>query len=166
MKKILAIIPIGIALILILFIGIKQHPELNEHSVIIKHRPSLSFVFYSPIGNTDKTMAELSPKEKKEELLYREFIKRPTTQTVDNVALIFFQVAIYLLISSILSLLFFRRKYRPKLGRVITINGLGILLLLGMYQIFWTNDLALWLIISIQIVANLVLIFPLLRKNK
>ncbi len=166
MKKILAIIYIVIGFILISFIGIKYHPEYEERFVIVKYKPSLHFVFYSPIGDSDLTLEELSPVLKKEELLYREFVKRPSGRTVDNIALVFFQIALFLIISSLLQLLFFRRKYRPKLGRVITINLIAFAVLLGMYQVFWTEDLTYLAIILIQIILNIVLIFPLLRKNR
>lgn len=166
MKKLLLLLNILVGLFLISMIGIKYHPEYNERTVIVKHRPSLDFVFYSPIGDTDKTLEDLSHKEQKQELLYRTYIKRPNARTVDNVALLLFQTGTYLIVVSLLQLIFFRRKYKVKIGRAITINILALAVLLGMYQIFWTQDLGYAAVISIQVILNILFIFPFLRKNK
>jgi hypothetical protein len=166
MKKILLLLNIFVGLALISMIGIKHHPEYNERTVIVKHRPSLDFVFHSPIGDSDKTLEDLSPEEKEAELLYQTYIKRPNARTIDNVALVLFQIGVYLIVVSLLQLIFFRRKYRVKIGRALTINILALAILLGMYQIFWTQHLGYVAVTSIQVILNIGFIFPFLRKNK
>ncbi len=165
MKKILPIIWILIGALLLAFIGVKNHPEEDHRMVIVKHQPSFKLEFYSPIGGTDKLFEELSQEEQKEELLYRNFINRTQARTIDNIALLFFQLGIYLIILSLLQLIFFRRKYQFKLGRFLSINGIGLAIALGVYQIYWTKDIDLWMAIAIQVILNVIMIFPRLRKN-
>jgi hypothetical protein len=165
MKKALPILWIIIGGIFLSFIGVKNHPEQDHRMVIVKHRPSFKLEFYSPIGDSDKLFDELSTEEQKEEQLYREFIKRPHPRTIDNVAVIFFQLGVYLIILNLLKLIFFRRKYKFKIGRFLSMNILGVVVAMGVYQIYWTKEMGLWAVVLIQVVLNLMLIFPRLRKN-
>lgn len=165
MKKILPIVWILIGGLMLSFIGVKNHPSQEHRMVIVKHKPSFKLEYYSPIGNSKKLLEELSPEEQKEELLYREFVKRPESHTIDNIALVLFQVGVYLIVLNLLKLIFFRRKYRFKLGRFISLNVIGVAIAMGVYQIYWTKDLALWMALLGQVILNLVLIFPRLRKN-
>ncbi|WP_052597004.1 hypothetical protein [Aureispira sp. CCB-QB1] len=165
MKRILPIVWILIGGLLLSFIGVKNHPSQGHRMVIVKHRPSLKLEYYSPIGDSKKLLEELSPEEQKEELLYREFVKRPESHTIDNIALVFFQLGIYLIVLNLLKLIFFRRKYRFKMGRFISLNVIGVAIAMGVYQIYWTKDMALWVAVLGQVILNMVLIFPRLRKN-
>ncbi|WMX14665.1 hypothetical protein [Aureispira sp. CCB-E] len=165
MKRILPIVWILIGGLLLSFIGVKNHPSQGHRMVIVKHRPSLKIEYYSPIGDSKKLLEELSPEEQKEELLYREFVKRPESHTIDNIALVFFQLGIYLIVLNLLKLIFFRRKYRFKMGRFISLNVIGVAIAMGVYQIYWTKDMALWVAVLGQVILNMVLIFPRLRKN-
>lgn len=165
MKKFLPIIWILVGALLLSFIGVKNHPSQGHRMVIVKHKPSLKLEYYSPIGNSKKILEELSPAEQKEELLYREFVKRSESHTIDNTALIFFQVGIYLIVLNLLKLIFFRRKYKFKLGRFISLNVIGVAVAMGVYQIYWTKGIELWMVLLGQVILNLVLIFPRLRKN-
>jgi hypothetical protein len=165
MKKFLPIVWILVGTLLLSFIGVKNHPSQGHRMVIVKHKPSFKLEYYSPIGNSKKLLEELSPEEQKEELLYREFVKRPESHTIDNIALVFFQLGVYLIVLNLLKLIFFRRKYKFKLGRFISLNVIGVAVAMGVYQIYWTKDLALWMVLLGQVVLNLVLIFPRLRKN-
>lgn len=165
MKKILPLIWIVIGGLLLSFIGVKNHPGEDHRMIIVKHRPSFKLEFYSPIGDSKKLIEELTAEEQKEEELYRTFIKRPEAHTIDNIALVFFQLGIYLIVLSLLKIIFFRRKYRFKLGRFISLNLIGVAIAMGVYQIYWTKEMTLWVAIAIQIVLNVMLIFPRLRKN-
>jgi hypothetical protein len=168
MKKIAPLIWIIVGVVLLTFIGVKNHPdEQNNRMVIIKHRPSFKLEFYSPLQSAEKVILfeDLSPQEQEEENLYREFIKRKEARTIDNLALVFFQFGLYLIIINLLQLIFFRRKNKIKINRFFSINGIGLVVAMGMYQIYWTEDIALWIVIVIQAVLNMLLIFPRLRKN-
>lgn len=165
MKKLLPIVWILVGALLLSFIGVKNHPSQGHRMVIVKHKPSLKLEYRSPIGNSKKLLEELTPEEQKEELLYREFVKRPESHTIDNIALVFFQVGIYLLVLNLLKLIFFRRKYKFKLGRFLSLNVIGVAVAMGVYQIYWTKDLALWIAMLGQVILNFALIFPRLRKN-
>lgn len=165
MKKILPIIWIAIGILLLSFIGIKNHPSKDNRMVIVKHRPSWHIEFKSPIGDSKKVMEELSPEEQQQEQLYRQYVKRSEPHTIDNIALLFFQVGIYLIVLNLLKLIFFRRKYSFKLGRFLYLNILGAAVALGLYQVYWSKAMTLEMIVAIQVVLNLLLIFPRLRKN-
>lgn len=165
MKTILPLVWICVGSILLAYIGVKNHPEESHRMVIVKHRPSLKLEFYSPIGDSDKSFEELSPKEQEEELLYQEFIKRTSARTIDNIALLFFQLGVYLIVLSLLRMVFFRRSYRFSIGRLLSVNLIGLVVALGVYQIYWTKDLSLEIAMVIQVVLNFILIFPRLRKN-
>lgn len=165
MKKILPILWIIVGSLLLSFIGVKNHPDEDHRMIIVKHKPSFKLEFYSPIGNSQKLLEELTEEEQKEELLYQEFIKRPSSQTIDNIALVFFQIGIYLIVLNLLKIIFFRRKYRFKIGRFISLNLIGISVAMGTYQIYWTKEMVLWVAVMIQIILNVMLIFPRLRKN-
>lgn len=165
MKKFLPIVWILVGGLLLSFIGVKNHPSEGHRMVIVKHKPSLKLEYYSPIGDSRKQLEELSPAEQKEELLYQEFIKRSESHTIDNIAIVFFQVGIYLIVLNLLKLIFFRRKYRFKLGRFISLNLVGIAIAMGVYQIYWSKELEFLIVLIGQIILNLVLIFPRLRKN-
>lgn len=165
MKKVLPIIWILVGCLLLSFVGVKNHPEEDNRMVIVKHRPTIKIEFYSPLGGTNKLFEELSPAEQKEEQAYQEYIKRPEARTIDNIALVFFQIGIYLIVLNLLKLIFFRRKFKFKLKRFISMNGLGIGIALGIYQIYWAKDIELWGVVLVQILLNIILIFPRLRKN-
>lgn len=165
MKKILPIVWILVGALLLAFIGVKNHPTQGHRMVIVKHKPSFKLEYRSPIGNSKKLLEELSPEDQKEELLYREFIKRPESHTIDNMAIVFFQVGLYLIVLNLLKLIFFRRKYRFKLGRFVSLNFIGIAVAMGVYQIYWTKGLDLQMVLFGQVLLNMILIFPRLRKN-
>lgn len=165
MKYFLPLLWIVVGTILLSFIGVKNHPKEDHRMVIVKHKPSLKLEFYSPLGGTNKLFEELNPKEQEEELLYREFIKRPDAQTADNIAIIFFQLGLYLIVLSLLKLIFFRRKHKFKIGQFLSFNTLGVAVAMGIYQVYWVKDINLWTVIMIQVLLNLVLIFPRLKKN-
>lgn len=165
MKQILPILWIAIGLLLLSFIGVKNHPSKDNRMIIVKHRPSWHIEFKSPIGDSQKLLEELSPEEQEQELLYRQYVKRSEPHTIDNIALLFFQVGLYLIVLNLLKLIFFRRKYKFKLGRFLSLNILGFAVALGLYQIYWSKDMALEVMVALQFVLNLLLIFPRLRKN-
>jgi hypothetical protein len=59
----------------ILFCGISRDPEFYEPRIFVKHRPTLKIHFYTPIGESDLTLSDLTEDKKKEELLYQEFVE-------------------------------------------------------------------------------------------
>ena len=74
-------ITITISLIIILAIGFRlkfgvyRHNEFVwENYLFMKHRLIWKWRFYSPIGMSDLTLNDLTEEEKKEEILFNEFI--------------------------------------------------------------------------------------------
>lgn len=165
MKQLLPILWIAIGILLLSFVGVKNHPSKDNRMVIVKHRPSWHIEFKSPIGDSQKLLEELSPEQQREEQLYRQYVKRSEPHTIDNIALLLFQVGLYLIVLNILKLIFFRRKYKFKLGRFLSLNILGFGMALGLYQIYWSKEMALEVFVGIQLLLNMLLIFPRLRKN-
>ena len=165
MKQLLSIVWIALGALMLSFIGVKYHPVKASRMVIVKHRPSLHWQFRSPLGGSRQTMEELSPEQREQELLYRAFVKRSEPHTIDNAALVLFQVGLYLIVLHLLKLIFFRRKYRFKLGRFLSLNALGIAVALGMYQIYWSHSIDWPVVLGVQVGLNVLMIFPRLRKN-
>lgn len=169
MNKFISIFWMGVGALILSFIGVKEHPEhQNNRMVIVKHRPNFKLVFYSPILSSDNAneLDDLNEMEKKEELYYREFIKREDAKTVDNFGILFFQLGIYLLVVNVLQLVFFRRKNKIRTRMFFSINTVGLLFALLIYQIYWTEQIDLWIVIALQTLLNTLLIFPGLRKNQ
>ena len=59
----------------ILFCGISRDSEFYEPTIFVKHRPTTKIHFYTPTGESDMTLSDLSEEGRREELLYREFIE-------------------------------------------------------------------------------------------
>jgi len=60
---------------MILFCGISRDSEFYEPTIFVKHRPTFKIHFYTPTGESDMTLSDLSEEGKKEELLYKEFVQ-------------------------------------------------------------------------------------------
>lgn len=56
------------------FCGVYVHDEFAERHFFIKHRPTWKWLFYSPIGMSDKKLGELSEEEQIEQKYFNEFI--------------------------------------------------------------------------------------------
>ncbi|WP_210464666.1 hypothetical protein [Rufibacter roseolus] len=57
-----------------LWLGLYHHDEFAETHLFLKHRPTLKWTFYSPLGMSDLTMKDLTPQEQEEQRLFEEFI--------------------------------------------------------------------------------------------
>jgi len=57
------------------FCGVYQHDEFSEKYFFIKHRPTWKWIFYSPIGMSDKKIEEFSKEEQTEQKYFNEFVK-------------------------------------------------------------------------------------------
>ena len=70
MNKLISIFWMGVGVLILSFIGVKEHPEhQNNRMVIVKHRPNFKLIFYSPILSSDNAseLEDLDEIEKKEE---------------------------------------------------------------------------------------------------
>lgn len=59
-----------------LFTGVYEDVEFDENHIFIKAKPCWKYSFHSPTRKTDLELADLSGSEKKEEVLYREYVER------------------------------------------------------------------------------------------
>jgi len=58
-----------------LFLGVFQHREYMNYNLFLKYKPSLKVYFYTPIGESDRTLKSLSPAEQRNEKDYVEFVE-------------------------------------------------------------------------------------------
>lgn len=59
-----------------LYLGIFSGREFaGEYHLFVKHRPSIQFYFYSPVGYESQRFYRLPPRERDEEDSYREFVE-------------------------------------------------------------------------------------------
>ncbi|KRB56497.1 hypothetical protein [Flavobacterium sp. Root186] len=74
-KKVLIIIFISVIIFSIkLFCGVYIHDEFAGKHFFIKYRPILKWTFYSPLGQSDKKIEELSKEEQIEQKYFNEFV--------------------------------------------------------------------------------------------
>ena len=76
-----------------LFCGISRDSEFYEPTIFVKHRPTTKIHFYTPTGESDMNLSDLSEEGQKEELLYQEFIEDQRIYT-DNLNRLWFLPAI------------------------------------------------------------------------
>ncbi|MFT3682151.1 MAG: hypothetical protein QM791_17890 [Ferruginibacter sp.] len=57
-----------------LFVGIFRDSEFYEPSIFTKYRPTFKVFFYTPIGESDLEMEELSTSKQSEEIAFQEFV--------------------------------------------------------------------------------------------
>ena len=60
------------AIFLSTWIGFAEDPEFSETHTLLKKAPSLKFNYYSPTGESDKTLESLSPELQQEELAWQD----------------------------------------------------------------------------------------------
>ncbi|MBK1880727.1 hypothetical protein [Pelagicoccus mobilis] len=56
------------------FLGVYQDREFSDYYLFTKHKPSLKFYFYAPVGESEKKVEDLPELERKEELAFVEYI--------------------------------------------------------------------------------------------
>tara|TARA_R110002072_G_scaffold179487_2_gene335531 strand:+ start:947 stop:1189 length:243 start_codon:yes stop_codon:yes gene_type:complete len=56
------------------FLGVFSHDEFGGTHIFIKHKPTLKWNFYSPIGMSDLKLEDLSKEKQKEQILFNEFV--------------------------------------------------------------------------------------------
>ncbi|WP_345164167.1 hypothetical protein [Nibribacter koreensis] len=58
-----------------LWLGVYHHDEFIDSYLFIKHRPTFKWTFYSPRGQSDLYLEELSAAEQQEERHFEEFVR-------------------------------------------------------------------------------------------
>jgi hypothetical protein len=58
-----------------LFLGIYHDREFGDKYLFIKHRPSLKFRFFAPLGESDHTLNDLNSEQRYEEIMYEEYVE-------------------------------------------------------------------------------------------
>ena len=56
-------------------LGVYQDREFDDYYLFIKHKPSGTFYFHSPVGESDRLLSDLNHSDYESEILYREFIE-------------------------------------------------------------------------------------------
>lgn len=92
--------------LLFTFIGIKYDTEFYEPEFFFKHKPNLKIEYFSPVGESDLALEDLSGSRKKAEVDYREFVGNYYERDfIDNLAFPLIPLMSWLLLSGILKLL-------------------------------------------------------------
>ncbi len=133
---------IGTILLLVtwLFAGFFRDEEFYESHIFFKYKPTFKVFFYSPIGESDVSMKELSKEQQKEQIAFEEFVLKQKAKK----AFVLNSVAIILLQSSLSFFIFYffkRREY-------YIYNNLHIVI-----HIF-INSVVLWLLLKILSIDN------------
>jgi hypothetical protein len=66
---------LAIALSVSLFCGVYIHDEFAEKHFFIKHKPAWKWRFFSPLGQSDLSIRELSKQEQTEQKYFNEFVR-------------------------------------------------------------------------------------------
>lgn len=134
-----ALIRLISGLILLSFIGIKQDPEFYEPSIFLKYRPHYKMVFWSPTGESDWTMEDLSPEKQREERLYNEFVGNYWDHEITGTIAVFACPFIGFLIGTGLLFPFLRRRKTESLKTFglafLWSAGLFLLMALGYWNL-------------------------------
>jgi hypothetical protein len=56
------------------WVGLYHHDEFAETHLFLKHRPTWKWMFYSPKGQSNLRIQDLSPEEQTEQKLFDEFV--------------------------------------------------------------------------------------------
>jgi len=66
----------GIILLLItfMFVGVYRDDEFFEPDLFIKYQPTTKMFFYSPTGQSDAQLKDLTSEQKKEEIAFQKYI--------------------------------------------------------------------------------------------
>ncbi|NOT61205.1 MAG: hypothetical protein HOP19_13380 [Acidobacteria bacterium] len=57
-------------------LGIYQDREFGESYLFLKHRPTLKFYFRAPLGESERTLKELAPEQRAEEMLFQAYVEQ------------------------------------------------------------------------------------------
>ena len=75
-KRIISVLLLTVVLGVWLFMGVFQHREYGTYNLFLKNRPSLRFYFYSPIGESDRTIESFSPWTQRSERAYIDLVEK------------------------------------------------------------------------------------------
>ena len=73
-KVIVVILIVFISLLTRFYCGIYVHDEFAENHFFIKYRPAWKWKFYSPIGQSDLKIEDLTPEKQIEQKYFDEFV--------------------------------------------------------------------------------------------
>lgn len=132
------IVGFGLLLMTWLFVGVSYDDEFFEPTLFTKYKPTFKVNFYSPIGQSDLTLKDLSSNQQFEEKAFQEFVKNHDGQFILSGILI--QLTFTFLCLGIYQL---RRSVLFKIWQILThfllnfiITALGLVFILQFYQIF------------------------------
>jgi hypothetical protein len=75
-KKLIFGISIALIVLLIrLYCGVYVHDEFGDKCFFIKHRPTWKWKFFSPIGQSDLKLQDLTPENQTEQKYFNEFVR-------------------------------------------------------------------------------------------
>ncbi|HEY6161327.1 MAG TPA: hypothetical protein VI112_08895 [Bacteroidia bacterium] len=154
---------LGISLLVIcfLFTGLWCDDEFDEPGLFFKHSPSLRMEFYSPIGMSDMSLADLSEEKASAQLDFNEFIIKQGVQYPGNLRDKFVPLLYAFTLTVLLYgfLPFFKRQFTIKhMGQHFLVNGIvffaGTTLLLSFH-----SPISLLCMLSVILFVNFITAF-------
>lgn len=160
------IIKLFIGIILFTFIGIKYDTEFYEPEFFVKHKPNFKIEYYSPIGESDLTLNDLSGNRKQQEIDYLEFVGNYYDRDfLDNLSSFIIPLMSLLILSAIVQLIgVIDRKDRLK--NFIFGYVSNLLWLFVTFAIYWNLGVNGFLMAIIYLTLSLLSIIAINRKIK
>lgn len=72
--KVIFVVILLLSLTIRLFCGVFEHDEFGDDVYFIKHSPTWKWRFYSPQGESDLELDQMTVEQQKEQLLFDEFV--------------------------------------------------------------------------------------------
>ena len=161
-----AIVKIFIGIILFTFVGIKYDTEFYEPEFFVKHKPNFKIEYYSPTGESDLTLNDLSGNRKEQEIAYREFVGNYYDRDLlDNLSFFIIPLISFLILTGIAQLIGMIDK-KTQLREFIFGYLSNILWLFTTFSIYWNLKLNGLLMTIIFWALSLLSIIMINRKIK
>jgi hypothetical protein len=150
-----------------LFTGLFRDDEFYELSIFGKQRPTFKIYFYSPTGQSDLTLKDLSPDKQYEERAFQEFVLEQDQQNNSTPKLWYLPPILIQLTLTFMTLGFYRLKVsfnfqKWQLPTHFLINLLlttfGVALTLSLDKTVWTILLMFLIFLSNYVVISLLTI--------
>jgi hypothetical protein len=160
------IIKIFIGLVLFMFIGIKYDTEFYEPEFFVKHKPNFQVEYYSPTGDSDLTLNDLSGDRKQQEIAYQEFVGNYYDRDfLDNLSVFIIPFFSLLILSGILQLIGVTER-KDQLKNFIFGYLSNLLWLFISFAIYWNLGINGLFMIIIYLTLSLLSIGVIYKKIK
>lgn len=136
----MGILRILLGIVILLFLGIKQHPEYGDSSLFVKYRPSLKFEYYSPVAKYGTPYDNLTSEQLQDEQAYQQFVgDRFEGGLLQLLVPVGVPLMTFLMITGVLRVYFRNSKYkrRFRFKRELTFYLCTLTLFFIIYYLYW-----------------------------